>query len=116
MSKKTFGQLIRSLRQAKGISLRKLAEEVDVSFVNIAHIENDKVKTSKKTIQQLAKALGQDVDELLARAEEISDDIEDIIRKQASTLPSFLRSAKNLTKEQWLELAKQVEEMGKKDK
>lgn len=48
MSKKTFGQLIRSLRQAKGISLRKLAEEVDVSFVNIAHIENDKVKTSKK--------------------------------------------------------------------
>jgi len=56
------------------------------------------------------------VDELLARAEEISDDIEDIIRKQASTLPSFLRSAKNLTKEQWLELAKQVEEMGKKDK
>ena len=49
MRKQTFGQLINSLRKAKDISLRKLAEQVDVSFVNIAHIENDRVKTSKKT-------------------------------------------------------------------
>ena len=114
MNKQTFGQLIRSLRQAKGISLRKLAEEVDVSFVNIAHIENDKVKTSKKTIQQLAKALGQGVDELLAKAEEISDDIEDIIRKQPTALPAFLRSAKNLSAAQWNELTRQVEKINKK--
>ena len=116
MSKQTFGQLINSLRKAKGISLRKLAEQVDVSFVNIAHIENDRVKTSKKTIIQLAKALDHDVDELLAKAETIGDDIEEIIRKQPTALPAFLRSAKNLSTAQWNELTRQVEKINKKGK
>ena len=116
MSKQTFGQLINSLRKAKDISLRKLAEQVDVSFVNIAHIENDRVKTSKKTIIQLAKALDHDVDELLAKAETIGDDIEEIIRKQPTALPAFLRSAKNLTAAQWNELTRQVEKINKKGK
>ena len=114
MSKQTFGQLINSLRKAKDISLRKLAEQVDVSFVNIAHIENDRVKTSKKTIIQLAKALDHDVDELLAKAETIGDDIEEIIRKQPTALPAFLRSAKNLSAAQWNELTRQVEKINKK--
>ena len=116
MSKQTFGQLINSLRKAKDISLRKLAEQVDVSFVNIAHIENDRVKTSKKTIIQLAKALDHDVDELLAKAETIRDDIEEIIRKQPTALPAFLRSAKNLSAAQWNELTRQVEKINKKGK
>ena len=116
MSKQTFGQLINSLRKAKDISLRKLAEQVDVSFVNIAHIENDRVKTSKKTIIQLAKALDHDVDELLAKAETIGDDIEEIILKQPTALPAFLRSAKNLTAAQWNELTRQVEKINKKGK
>ena len=116
MRKQTFGQLINSLRKAKDISLRKLAEQVDVSFVNIAHIENDRVKTSKKTIIQLAKALDHDVDELLAKAETIRDDIEEIIRKQPTALPAFLRSAKNLTAAQWNELTRQVEKINKKGK
>ncbi len=89
---------------------------MDLRLVTITHIENDKVKTSKKTIQQLAKALGKDVDELLAKAEEISDDIEDIIRKQPTALPAFLRSAKNLSAAQWNELARQVEKINKKGK
>ena len=116
MSKQTFGQLINSLRKAKDISLRKLAEQVDVSFVNIAHIENDRVKTSKKTIIQLAKALDHDVDELLAKAETIGDDIEEIILKQPTALPAFLRSAKNLSAAQWNELTRQVEKINKKGK
>ena len=116
MSKQTFGQLINSLRKAKDISLRKLAEQVDVSFVNIAHIENDRVKTSKKTIIQLAKALDHDVDELLAKAKTIGDDIEEIILKQPTALPAFLRSAKNLSAAQWNELTRQVEKINKKGK
>ena len=46
MSVKTLGKMIRKLRKAKGLSLRKLAEVVDVTFVNIAHIENGRVKKS----------------------------------------------------------------------
>ena len=44
---KKLGELIRGLRKQKGISLRKLAEEVGVSYVNISYIENGRIKTSK---------------------------------------------------------------------
>ena len=66
MSKLLLGKLIRKLRKQKGLSLRKLAEKVDISFVNIAHIENGRVTTSEEIIKQLAKALDYDVDKLLA--------------------------------------------------
>ena len=39
MSKKV-GEIIRKIRKEKGISLRELAKQVDVSFVNISYIEN----------------------------------------------------------------------------
>ena len=48
MNKILLGKLIRKLRKQKGLSLRKLAEKVDISFVNIAHIENGNVATSDK--------------------------------------------------------------------
>ena len=82
MSKKTLGQLIRKLRKQKGLSLRNLAEQVDVSYVQIAHIENGRVSTSKKVLGQLAKALDYDVDKLLAAGDVVGDDIEKIIRKK----------------------------------
>ena len=80
MSKESLGNMIRKLRKAKDISLRKLAEEVDVSFVNIAHIENGRIKTSKEVLRQIADALNYDVDKLLALGETVSEDIEKIIR------------------------------------
>ena len=54
MNKIEFGLLIRKLREAKNMSLRDLEKLVDVSFVNIAHIENGRSGASKKVIKQLA--------------------------------------------------------------
>ena len=114
MSKKTLGKIIRKLRLAKGLSLRKLAEELDVSFVNIAHIENGRVKTSKKVLKQIAKALDYDKDELFALADTIDEEIEEIIRKIPKVIPDFLRTAKNLSSEEWNDLTEHVKKM--KDK
>ena len=44
MTKIKLGKLIRKLRQEKGLSLRKLADMVDMSYVNISHIENGKFR------------------------------------------------------------------------
>ena len=74
MNKLLLGKLIRKLRKEKGLSLRKLAEKVDISFVNIAHIENGRVVTSEEIINQLAKALDYDVDKLLAAADSVNED------------------------------------------
>jgi len=116
MNKKTFGLLIRKLRKAKDLGLRELAEKVGVSFVNISHIENGRSGASRKVIQKLAKALDYDVDKLLAAADEIGEDVEKIIRKIPSAVPDFLRTAKNLTKDEWKNLTDQIKEMkNKKD-
>ena len=81
MNKKLFGKLIRRLRKKKGLSLRQLAEQVSVSFVNISHIENGRVETTEKVIKELAKALDYDVDKLLAMADSINEDVKNIIKK-----------------------------------
>ena len=117
MNKITFGLLIRKLRKAKRLTLRELADFVDVSYVNIAHIENGRSGASRKVIKNLAEALDYDADKLLAAADEIGEDVEKIIRKIPSAVPDFLRTAKNLTKDEWKTLTDQIKEMkNKKDK
>ena len=114
MSKNALGLLIRNLRKAKGLSLRKLAKQVDVSFVNIAHIENGRVVTSKKVLKQLARALNYNLDKFLAIGNRVDDDIEKIIRKKPATVPEFLRTAKNLSTAEWQQLTDIVKNMNKK--
>ncbi len=111
---KKLGELIRTIRKEKGISLRKLATQVNVSFVNISYIENGKIETSTAVLKSIAKALDYDLDKLLALADTVDDDIKNIINKRPSSVPDFLRTAKNLTNDDWLALTKQVEAMNKK--
>ena len=108
MDKKYFGNLIKRLRKKKGLTLRQLAEEISVSFVNISHIENGRVETSEKVIKELAKALDYDVDKLLATADSINDDVKNIIKKLPNAVPEFLRTAKNLTEDEWKNLTQQI--------
>jgi len=108
MSKLLLGKLIRKLRKQKGLSLRQLAEKVSVSFVNIAHIENGRIVTSEEVIKELAKALDYDVDKLLAAADSVNEDIKNIIKKLPTAVPEFLRTAKNLTEKEWIDLTEQI--------
>ena len=108
MSKLLLGKLIRNLRKQKGLSLRQLAEKVSVSFVNIAHIENGRIATSEEVIKELAKALDYDVDKLLAAADSVNEDIKNIIKKLPTAVPEFLRTAKNLTEKEWIDLTEQI--------
>ena len=105
---KLLGNLIKRLRKQKGLTLRQLAEKVSVSFVNIAHIENGRIETSAKVIKEIAKALDYDVDELLARADNINEDVKNIIKKLPNAVPDFLRTAKNLTEQEWKDLTEQI--------
>ena len=114
MGNKILGLLIRKLRKDKGLSLRKLAEKVDISFVNIAHIENGRVVTSEEIIKQLAKALDYDVDKLLAAADSVNEDIKKIIKKMPTAVPDFLRTAKNLTEDEWKALTDQIKNRKRK--
>ena len=57
---------------------------------------------------EIAKALDYDVDELLARADNINEDVKNIIKKLPNAVPDFLRTAKNLTEQEWKDLTEQI--------
>ncbi len=51
------GEVIRILRQKKGWTQEKLAQESKISASNISLLENNRVEIGKKRAEQLAKAL-----------------------------------------------------------
>ena len=110
---KKIGEIIREIRNEKGISLRKLAEIVNVSNVNILYIEKGKINTSLPILKGIAKALNYNIDKLLALADMIDDDIRKIINKRPIVITDFLRVAKNLTNDEWNNLTKQIIELNK---
>ena len=103
-----IGELIREIRNEKGISLRKLAEIVGVSNVNILYIEKGKINTSLPVLKGIAKALNYNIDKLLSFANMIDDDIKAIINKRPVLITEFLRAAKNFTNNDWKVLTKKI--------
>ena len=116
MSNKKIGELIRSLRKEQGVSLRELAKKVNVSFVNISHIENGKVETSKETLKQIAEALNYDVDRLYSASNYISEDIEKIVSNKPQIVPQFLRSTKSFNNKDWKKLRELADKISKEKK
>ena len=111
---KKIGEIIREIRNEKGISLRKLAGIVNISNVNILYIEKGKINTSLPVLKGIANALNYNIDKLLALADMIDDDIRNIINKRPISITNFLRTAKNLTNDDWNILTKQVLNMNSK--
>ena len=111
---KKLGEIIKHIRNEKGISLRKLAEIVNVSNVNILYIEKGKINTSLPILKGIAKALNYNIDKLLALGNLINDDIRTIINRRPIAITNFLRVAKNLTNDDWNILTKQVLNMNSK--
>lgn len=63
---------LRELRQAKGLTLKQLAEISGVHYMKIHQIENGKIKPENMTLRnaiKLAEALGCTPDELLNKEE-----------------------------------------------
>tara|TARA_Y100000994_G_scaffold248316_1_gene255788 strand:- start:2151 stop:2522 length:372 start_codon:yes stop_codon:yes gene_type:complete len=105
---KKIGKIIREVRNEKGISLRKLAEIVGVSNVNILYIEKGKINTSLPVLKGIASALNYNLDKLLSLANMIDDDIKTIINKRPVQITKFLRAAKNFTNDDWKILTERI--------
>ena len=76
-----FGQRIKELRSAKGLTQRDLGTMVDVEFSYISKIENSKLDfgeyPSEALIHRLAESLDADEFELLVLAEKIPPEVRD---------------------------------------
>ena len=110
---KKLGILINKERKDKNLSLRDFAKMVGLSHVAISHIEKGKVEAKKDTLLNIARVLEYDVDTMLAKASRLDDEIEDLIFEKSNQVPLFLRTAKNLSKDQWKQITEQVKKMNK---
>ena len=81
MDNSNFGARLRELRKAAGLTLRELAEKVNVNFTYLSKIESGALPPpSEKVIRHLAEVLDYDKDELLALAGIVPSDIAEILK------------------------------------
>ena len=111
MSELGFGERVAGLRSDKQMGLRELGRAVDISAMHIANLEKGKSMPSPELVTKLAAVLDGDLDELLHLADQIDPAVVQVIQSNPQSVPSFLRSAKDLTPEQWQTLQKQVDKM-----
>jgi|TARA_R110000787_G_scaffold60712_2_gene137693 transcriptional regulator with XRE-family HTH domain len=79
----TIGDRVKALRLAKGLKQRELAALIgNLSFQNIGNLEQNKIKTAPRYINELAKVLGVTVD-YLQRGQthhyQVNDEIHDLL-------------------------------------
>ena len=107
----TFAERLGALRAEQKMGVRELGRAVGVTGMHISNLEKGKSAPSAELVLKLAEALEANVDELLYLADQVSPEVVGVIHQNPLAVPNFLRSAKNLTPEQWELLQKQVEQM-----
>jgi len=106
----TFGERLRDLRKAKGLSQRALGDIVGVNFTYVSKIENEKLDfaqfPSEDLIRKLAEALDADVDELLLLAKKIPDQI----KRRVMERPDAFRKIADLDDQTLNKLLEDIED------
>lgn len=107
----SFADYLKKLRTEKRLGVRELGRAVGVTGMHISNMEKGKSMPSPVLIAKLAEVLETDVDEMSHKANHIAPEITEVIQSQPRSVPNFLRSAKDLTPNQWAMLQLQVEEI-----
>ena len=115
MSEMKFGAFVRHEREAKDIGLREMAKMIGVSPTYLSKIERDEFPPpAEDKVKAIAKIIGCDADDLLARAGRVSSDIANIIKRRPIELAALLRTTKGLTTGDIARLARDAQKV--KDK
>ena len=115
VDKEPFGAFIRRKREEKDLGLREMAKKIGVSPTYLSKCERDEFSPpSEDRVRAIAKELGCDVDDMLARAGRVSSDISDIIKRHPVELAALLRTTKGMSVDDISRLANEAEKVKKK--
>ena len=104
--KEKFGEFVRREREAKEIGLREMAKMIGVSPTYLSKIERDEFPPPiEDKVRKIAAIIGCDADELLARADRVSSDLSEIIKRRPVQVAALLRTTKGLTADDMARLA-----------
>lgn len=113
----TFGEYIKSLRTANGLSQRELAEKAGISNAEISRIETgERKKPSPLTLKAMYEYLGVPYEELLQKAGYIEEIVEhegyteNLYKDENGFLVDIVRRAKDMYEKDksWANLAYRV--------
>ncbi len=111
---KTFGQRIRELRENRDLSLRELAQKLDLSPAFVSDVELGRRYPSEEVLVKMAKLLGVEVEDLKSYDPRAPlEELKEISAKD----PAFavaLRKIKKLSAEELENLIKKVSDKDKK--
>lgn len=113
----TLGSYVRELRQQKGLTLRQLAEKVDLDFTYLSKVENDNLfgpdgkryNLSMDKLKSIAHALDGDVGKMQLLIGKMPEQvIKDATEKESAA--QFFRAIpkEGLSEEAWGKLLQQV--------
>ena len=107
--RESFGALVRREREAKGLGLREMAKLIGVSPTYLSKVERDEFPPpAEDKVKAIAKLIGYDGDELLALAGRVASDLTEIIRQRPREMADLLRTAKGLSPDGMVRLARQA--------
>ena len=86
-----FGQRLREERQATGRSLSDLAKALQITKGYLSRLERGKAKPSKGIIESIARALEIDPGPLRILADDLPDDVRQILYRHPEDAPTLLR-------------------------
>jgi transcriptional regulator with XRE-family HTH domain len=105
-----FGAFVRREREAREIGLREMSKMIGVSPTYLSKVERDEFPPpAEDKVKAIAKIIGCDTDDLLARAGRVSSDISDIIKRQPVELAALLRTTRGLTADDIGRLVRQAQ-------
>lgn len=112
IGKEKFGAFIRREREVKELGLREMAKMIEVSPTYLSKCERDEFPPpTEDRVRKIAKIIGCDVDDLLARAGRVSTDISDIIKRHPVELTALLRTTKGLNAEDITRLVREAQKV-----
>ena len=101
----TFASRLKAIRADKGVGVRELGRLIEKGIA----------KPSAEVVVAISKALSTDVDELMHLAGQVDPEVVGVIQSSPAAIPSFLRSASNLTEAQWAEMEAFAKKLSDKD-
>ena len=114
----SFGDHLRELRKAKGLSQKELAERVDIDFTYLSKIETGSAAPpAEDTIRKLADVLRADADRLTLLAGKVPKDLGEVVTG-SRTIPTLLRAMrdKEFTEEELEACLRQLRKKGPEKK
>lgn len=91
--KRSLGEILREARGAKGVSLRAIAGQMDITPSYLSDIENDRRVPAEDVLSRLAGLLSLDADDLMAQAGRFGEQAEKFARQRPVAVKLFRRLA-----------------------